>query len=313
VLTDVRIRDISPRLIFQAQPASTAEKVELVDRLTAAGVTAVEVSSFVRPDYVPGLADAAEVFAQVQRREGVSLDCCVGNLTGLRRAMEAGAHAAWFLLSVDEGFSKANTGRSTEDSLVALEHMRKQAEGSGTRLGTYLIFAWGGPIAPPRRPDDLQPLIDRLLDMGVDDWILADSCGYASPRQINEIVSSTAARNSMASLTVQVHDSRGMGVADTIELARMGLRNIDTSLTGAGGHPAAPGAPVGGVCTEDAVQALELMGFDTGIDLDALIDTANWLDGILGGKEKGYVRRTGAVPLTATGEDLGRPTFSWTT
>jgi len=310
-LTDVRIRDISPRLTFQAQPATTAQKVELVDRLTAAGVTAVEVSSFVRPDYVPGLADAAEVFAQVQRPEGVSLDCCVGNVTGLKRAIDAGAHTAWFLLSADEGFSEANTGRSTEDSLVVLEQMREQADGSGTRLGTYLIFAWGGPLSPPRHADDLAPLTHRLLAIDVKDWILADSCGYASPRQIQEIVTSTAVLNSMDSLTVQVHDSRGMGVANAVELARMGLRNIDTSLTGAGGHPAAPGVPVGGVCTEDAVQTLELMGFDTGIDLVALIDAANWFDGILGGDEKGYVRRTGPVPLMATGEDLGRPTFSW--
>lgn len=310
-MTDVRIRDISPRLTFQAQPATTGQKVELVDRLTGAGVTAVEVSSFVRPDYVPGLADAAEVFSQVQRPEGVSLECCVGNATGLKRAIDAGAHAAWFLLSVDEGFSEANTGRSTDDSLVVLEQMRELAEGSATRLGTYLIFAWGGPIGPPRHPDDLRPLIERLLAIGVHDWILADSCGYASPRQIEEIVSSTAALTPMDSLTVQVHDSRGMGVANVVEMARMGLRNIDTSLTGAGGHPAAPGAPVGGVCTEDAVQALELMGFGTGIDLAALIETANWFDGILGGNEKGYVRRTGAVPLTASAADPDRPTFGW--
>lgn len=310
-MPDIRIRDVSPRLALQAQPASTAQKVELVDRLTTAGITAVEVSSFVRPDLVPGLADAAEVFSQVQRPAGVSLECCVGNLTGLKRAIDAGAHAAWFLLSVDEGFSANNTGRSTEDSLAVLEQMRAVAAGSGTRLGTYLIFAWGGPVGLPRRPEHLKPVLDRLLDLGVPDWILADSSGYASPLQVHDTVSFAAALSSMEALTVQIHDSRGMGVANVAELARMGLRNIDTSLTGAGGHPAVPGAPVGGVCTEDAVQTLELMGYPTGVDLPAIIETANWFDGILGGHENGFVRRMGAVPRTATDADPRRGTFSW--
>ncbi len=310
-MTSVRIRDVAPRLTFQAQPATTPQKVELVDRLTAAGITAVEVSSFVRPDLVPGLADAAEVFAQVQRPHGVSLECCVGNVTGLKRAIDAGAHAAWFLLSVDEGFSVNNTGRSTEDALATLAQMREIAEGTDTRLGTYLIFTWGGPFGPARHPDVLEPIMGRLLDLDVPDWILADSAGYASPVQMHETVGAAAALHTMQALTVQVHDSRGMGVANVAELARMGLRNIDTSLTGAGGHPAIPGGQGGGVCTEDAVQTLELMGFPTGIDLPALLDTANWFDEILGGNEKGFVRHIGAVPLTTNDADPRRGAFNW--
>lgn len=113
----------------------------------------------------------------------------------------------------------------------------------------------------------------------------------------------------MDALTVQVHDSRGMGLADVAELARMGLRNIDTSLAGAGGHPAVPGANVGGVCTEDAVQMLERMGHSTGIDLPALIDTANWFDQILGGNEHGFVRGVGPIPMTDAAPLRGE--FKW--
>lgn len=313
-MNPVRLRDISPRLAFQAQTASTAQKIELVDRLSAAGMRAIEVSSFVHPKLVPGLADAEQVFAGVQRREGLSLECCVGNLTGLKRAIDAGAHVAWFLLAADEAFARANIGRSIDDSLVELEKMRELAEGSGTRLGTYIIAAFGGPIGLPRGPASVRPLAERLLAMGVEHWILADSCGYAAPPQVRAMVEFAAGLTGIDRLNVQVHDSRGMGVANVAELARLGVANIDTALAGSGGHPAAPGASVGGVCTEDAVQLLELMGVDTGLDLGALIDTANWLDAILGAGEKGFTRRVGKVPLDQAELEVFRKaqgTFDW--
>ncbi len=311
----VRIRDIAPRLAFQARLVDTSVKVELVDRLTAAGVTAVEVSSFVNPKLVPGVADAAEVFARVRRAPGISLECCVANVTGIRRAIDAGADAAWFLLAVDDGFSRLNTGRSVEESLAELECMQAAAQGSATRLGTYLIHTFGGPLGPPRGPEDLRALMARLVELGVDRWILADSNGYAAPPQMHAMVAFAAGFVSQANLRVQVHDSRGMGLANLAELARLGATNLDTSLAGSGGHPAAPDALVGGTCTEDAVQMLALMGIDTGIDLMALIEAANWLDGVLGGTGLGFVRRTGMVPTAAqpmTQAGAG-PAASWQT
>ena len=288
-MTPLRIREISPRLGLQARRVETAHKIELVERLIAAGLKSIELSSFVNPD-------AAEVFARVSRPPGVSLECCVANVTGLKRAIDAGAHAAWFLLATDEGFSVGNTGRSIADALTELERLREVADGSGTRLGTYLIAAWGGPTGFARRPAELQPLADRLLGMGVSDWILADSCGYAAPPQLRETVEWATALIGRDRLVVQVHDSRGMGLNDVAELARLGIANIDLSLAGSGAHPAVPSAAAGGVCTEDAVQMFELLGVDTGLDLSALIDAANWLDDLLGGGEKGFVRRIGRVP-----------------
>ncbi|MES2261232.1 MAG: pyruvate carboxyltransferase [Pseudomonadota bacterium] len=296
-MTTIRLRDISPRLAFQAHPASTAQKVELVERLMAAGLQAIEVSSFVHPKLVPGLADAEQVFAQVKRRPGVSLECCVANVAGLKRAIAAGADAAWFLLAADEGFSKANIGRTIDESLAELAQMQDVAAASGIRLGTYLIGAFGGPIGLARGPEEVRGVAQRLMRMGVRDWILADSCGYAAPPQIQEMVAFADGLNGAEHLTVQVHDSRGMGLANVAELARLGLRNVDVSLAGSGAHPAAPGIRVGGVCSEDAVQMLHLMGIDTGIDLPLLIETANWLDDILGGTALGFTRRIGAVPV----------------
>ena len=150
--------------------------------------------------------------------------------------------------------------------------------------------------------------------MDVRDWILADSCGYAAPPQIRQTVGFAADRVGMERVVVQVHDSRGMGLADVAELAALGVANIDLSLAGSGAHPAAPGAAAGGVCTEDAVQMLERMGVETGLDLTALIDAANWLDGLLGGREKGFVRRIGRVPNDAAQMEAARALrgpFAW--
>lgn len=303
-MAKVRIRDVSPRLALQAHPVDTAIKVELIDRLTDAGVPAIEVSSFVNPKLVPGLADAAEVFKQVLRRPGVSFECCVANVTGIRRAIDAGADAAWFLLSADEEFSQMNTGRSIDQSLSELDAMQAVATGSGTRLGTYIIAAFGGPVGVARGPEDVRPVAERIVAMGIQDWIIADSCGYAAPPQIREMVAFASDLVGEERLTFQVHDSRGMGVANVAELARLGVVNIDTALAGSGAHPASPGLLVGGTCTEDAVQLLELMGFDTGIDLIALIDAANWFDGVVGGTGMGFVRRSGRVPVG--GDDIAR-------
>ena len=295
-MPDVRIREISPRLAFQAHQVETEQKIEFVDRLTAAGVQAIESSSFVHPKMVPGLADAEQVFARVKRPTGVSLECCVANVTGLRRAIDAGAHAAYFLLAADEAFSMANIGRSIDDSLLELTKLHELAATADIKLGTYLIAAFGGPTGLARGPQDVQPVMAKLLQLGVHDWILADSCGYAAPSQMRRMVEFAATLTPMDRLNVQVHDSRGMGLANVATLAGMGLRNIDTALAGSGAHPAAKGLLVGGTCTEDAVQMLELEGFGTGIDLMALIDAANWLNELLGGHEMGFVRRSGKVP-----------------
>lgn len=298
----IRIRDVSPRLTFQAHRVATEQKVELIERLMAAGIRAIETSSFVNPKYVPGLADAEKVFGRVKRRKGVSLECCVGNVTGLKRAIDSGADAAWFLLSADEIFARENIGRSIDESLAELARMREIAEGSATLLGSYVIAVFGGLTGPARGPADFAPVAKRLIELDVRDWILADSCGYAAPPQMRRMVEFAETLTEKSRLTVQVHDSRGMGLANIAELVGIGIQNIDGTLAGSGGHPAMLHANVGGVCTEDAVQMLDLMGVDTGVDLPALIETANWLDKLLGGREKGFTRHVGKVPVKA-GED----------
>jgi hydroxymethylglutaryl-CoA lyase len=304
-----RIREIAPRLTFQDHLAPTEVKVELVRRLVDAGIRAFELSSFVRPDLIPGLADAEEVFARVRGVPGLSLSCCVGNTRGLARAIDAGADTALFLLSADEDFARANIGRSTAASLAELERMARYAAGHDIVLGTYVIFAWGGPAGPARTGAELAPLARRLLDIGVDHWILADSAGYAGPPQIRELVRSALTQVPADNLTVQIHDARGMGLAALLPLLDLGIRNIDTALAGSGGHPAMPGTQGGGVCTEDAVQLLELSGVRTGIDLPRLVDTANWLVDEVRAAGKGFVRHTGPVPPTGR---AARPfAFNW--
>ncbi|MET3953148.1 hydroxymethylglutaryl-CoA lyase [Rhodococcus sp. OAS809] len=309
--TPVRIKDISPRLGFQAHPAvDTDTKVRLVNELIAAGVPAIEVSSFVRPDLIPGLADADEVFARVDRRPGVSLECCVGNLRGLERAIDAGADAAWFLLSADEDFARNNIGRTMRQSLDELERMQERASSASITLGTYLIFAWGGPTSRPRTPDDLTTLTDPLMSMGVSKWILADSSGYAAPHQMRETVSYALSLVEPDDITVQIHDDRGLGLANVLELISLGVKNIDAALAGSGGHPAILTGRGAGMCTEDLVQLLELQGHETGIDLTSLITTANWLVDTVGIPGRGFTRAVGAVP-SADGPTPQSARFSW--
>lgn len=305
----VRVREIAPRLAFQHHPVPTSVKVECAERLVASGIRDLELSSFVRPDLVPGLADAERVFAGVTRVPGLTLGCCVGNARGLARAADAGADSASFLLSADEGFARANIGRSTAESLAELERLAELAADRGIVLETYLIFAWGGPAGAARRAGDLAPLFRRLPEIGVDRWILADSSGYAAPPQIRELVTAALQHVPAEHLRVQIHDARGMGLAALLPLADLGIRRIDTSLAGSGGHPAMPSTQGGGVCTEDAVQLLELAGISTGIDLPRLIDTANWLEAEAGVPAKGFVRHSRPVP--AAGDTARHLDFAW--
>ncbi|EME22608.1 beta/alpha barrel domain-containing protein [Rhodococcus triatomae] len=311
-MTDIRIRDIAPRLAGQAHPIGTDDKIRLIDAMTDAGVPAIEVSSFVRPDLIPGLADAAEVFRRIKRSPDVSLECCVGNERGLQRAIDAGVDAAWFLLSADEDFARQNIGRSTEESLLELERMQKLASSAAITLGTYIIFAWGGPTSPPRRASDLAHLSRRLREIGVREWILADSSGYASPTDARELV--TFAINELGGsekITVQIHDGRGMGLANVAELVGLGITRIDTALAGSGGHPAMRGTPGAGVCTEDVVQLLHLEGYTTGIDLPQLISAANWFADTLDVPSKGFVRHAGPVPVDSATSRSAE--FEWRT
>ncbi|WP_037568711.1 beta/alpha barrel domain-containing protein [Phaeacidiphilus oryzae] len=296
-MTDgVLIREVAPRLTFQDHMVPTEVKTEFLRRLLAAGLRSFELTSFVRPDLVPGLADAEELFARVPRPPGAEFGCCVGNRRGLQRALDAGADSACYLLSADEEFARANTGLSTEESLAELERTAALAADRGIGFGSYLIFAWGGPGGPPRGPADLEPLARRLLEIGVDHWILADSAGYAAPPQIRELARWALEHVPADNLTVQIHDARGMGLAALLPLLELGVRRIDASLAGSGGHPAMPGSQGGGLCTEDAVQLLELSGVGTGIDLSALVDTANWLEEEVGIPCRGFLRHTGPVP-----------------
>lgn len=313
-MTDIRIRDIAPRLAGQAYPIATDDKIRLIDEITEAGVPAVEVTSFVRSDLIPGLADADEVFSRIKRRPNVSLECCVGNERGLVRAIDAGADAAWFLLSADETFAQNNIGRSTEQSLRELERMQELAESASITLGTYIIFAWGGPASPPRRAADLKDLTDRLRSIDVREWILADSSGYASPTAVRELAGFAISElGGSETLTVQIHDGRGMGLANIMELAKLGITRIDTALAGSGGHPAMAKTPGAGVCTEDALQLLQLEGYTTGIDLPDLISTANWCADTLRIPSNGFVRHAGPVPVHRPDRSYEPIEFEWHT
>jgi len=200
------------------------------------------------------------------------------------------------MLSMDEAFSQQNIGRSVDQSIAALAAIREHADGSGVAIGTYVIGAFGGPTGPARDSGQLGAFLDRLVSVGVDRWIIADSFGYAGPLQVRHVFRDIAERASGTDVTLQIHDSRGMGLAGVAEFLAAGFSRVDGALAGSGAHPAMPGARVGGVCTEDLVQMLHLMDVVTGIDLESLIESANWLTALLGEPGGGFVRHSGPVP-----------------
>ena len=277
-VSGLRIREISPRLGLQSHLVETSQKVELVQRLIAAGLKAVEVSSFVSPRLVPGLADAEEVFSRVGRPQGVSLECCVGNVTGLKRAIEAGADAALVPAGHRRGvLRRATPAARSPTRCRSSSGCAASPRGPARGLGTYMIAAWGGPAGLARTPADLQPLADRLLAIDVRDWILADSCGYAAaaadPR---DGAVGRAADRDRAPGGARCTTAAAWASATWLNSPGWAWRTSTCRWPAPARTRPRRGLRPGASAPRDAVQMLELMGFETGLDLSALIDTANW-------------------------------------
>ncbi|MER5908909.1 pyruvate carboxyltransferase [Streptomyces sp. NPDC001982] len=287
----VSIRDVTPRLLFQAVPAETGVKVELVNRLVDAGLRNVEVSSFVSRDRVPLLADAENVFTGIDRVEGVSYECCVASSEGVRRASDAGVSKAWYLLSLDQEFGRQNAGRGTAADLDRLAEIVELALDLKVNLGTYIIGSFGGPggIVSTTAFDRF---LTQLEQAGAGEWIVADSFGFASPNDVAARLPHVLSRKPQGLVRLQIHDTQGMGLANVAAALRLGVRGFDVSVAGTGGHPMIADTNLGAVCSEDLVNMMRLMGYETGIDLPKLLDIANWLASLDGVDARGFVRRS---------------------
>jgi hydroxymethylglutaryl-CoA lyase/(R)-citramalyl-CoA lyase len=291
----VTVYEVGPRDGLQNEPDVLAPEVraELVRRIVAAGVTAVEVASFVDPRRVPQMAGAEDVAAALDRAPGVVYAGLVLNERGYDRLVRARLDEIRFAFGVTESFNQRNQGATVEESLGATSLIVARGREDGLRTAVTLSVAFGCPFEGRVEPARVLEVAERVAAVGPDTIMLADTIGVASPGEVRELTARTA------ELGVQVgghfHNTRNTGYANAVAALESGASVLDASVGGLGGCPFAPRA-TGNIATEDLVYLLHREGIETGIDLDALLEVSAWLEGILGRQLEGQVYRAGSFP-----------------
>jgi hydroxymethylglutaryl-CoA lyase len=291
----VRIREVGPRDGFQNEPETipTEEKVRLVDLLSASGLRRIEATSFVRPDVVPQLADAEQVLAGVQRRDGVAFSVLIPNERGLERAL--GQRDRFdevnVFVSASETHNRRNVNRSVEESLAGLERTLAAAGEAGLRCEGVISTSFGCPYEGEVAPERVLAIAERLAAAGCAEVGFGDTTGMANPRQVGEFFAAARGRLGELELTAHFHNTRGQGLANALAALEQGVDSFESSFGELGGCPVPPGA-TGNVATEDLVSMLHEMGVETGIDLPLLLEASREAQRTLG-------RPLGAHLLTA--------------
>src|SRR2546426_1814518 len=279
----VTICEVGTRDGFQIEPEfiPTELKVEVVDRLSAAGVPRIEVTSFVHPKVVPALRDAAEVMVKIARRPGTVYAALVPNDTGALRAVDAGVDVIHTVVSASESHNLANVNMTIADSLEKLRAVGRVAQRAGKPVIAGVSTSFGCPFEGPVPPSQVERVVTQLVDMGAQGISLADTTGVANPLQVTRVLEHLMAKFAAIEWTLHTHDTRAMAIPNILAAMECGVTRFDASIGGLGGCPFAPGAS-GNVCTEDLVHCLHAMEIGTGIDLERLIATATRVQEILG-------------------------------
>jgi hydroxymethylglutaryl-CoA lyase len=294
----VRIREVGPRDGFQNEPETipTAEKVRLIDMLSASGLGRMEVTSFVRPEVIPQLADAAEVLAGAQRRDGVAFSVLIPNERGLERALEMRDRfdEVSVFLSASETHNRRNVNRSVEESLNGLELTLEGARETGLRCEGVISTSFGCPYEGEVPPERVFETAERLAAAGCAEVAFGDTTGMANPRQVHEFFAAARERLDGVELTAHFHNTRGQGLANVLAALEEGVDSFESSFGELGGCPVPAGA-TGNVSSEDVVSMLHEMGIETGIDLSRLIEASRAAQGVLGRPLGAHVLRAGPV------------------
>lgn len=281
--TRVRIVEMGPRdgLQNEKQIVSTEIKVELIARLGAAGLPAIEAASFVSPRWVPQMGDAADVMARIERLPGVSYPVLTPNLQGFEAALAAGATEVAVFGAASESFSRKNINCSIAESLVRFEPVMAAAQAAGIRVRGYVSCVLGCPYEGEISPEAVAGVAATLFEMGCCEVSLGDTIGAGTPGKTRRMLDAVARRVPVGKLAGHYHDTYGQAVANVYASLEAGVACFDSAVAGLGGCPYAPGAS-GNVATEDVVYMLDGLGIETGISLDALVDTAGWISERLG-------------------------------
>ncbi|MCR2783416.1 MULTISPECIES: hydroxymethylglutaryl-CoA lyase [unclassified Microbacterium] len=280
----VTVYEVGPRDGLQNESAlvPTAAKVEFIRRLIAAGLTTIEATSFVRPDWVPQLGDATEVLEQLDLDGPVTLPVLVPNERGLDRALAAGVRTIAIFGSATDSFARKNLNRSLDEQYAMFEPTVTRAREHGLDVRAYVSMCFGDPWEGDVPIEQVVAAGRRLLDLGATQLSIGDSIGVGTPGHVKALLAAFVDSGvGIDALAVHFHDTYGQALANAYAALEVGVRTFDASAGGLGGCPYAPGA-TGNLATEDLVWMLHGLGIHTGVNLPALVETSAWMAGVLG-------------------------------
>ena len=279
----VRIVDVGPRdgLQNEKQPVATAHKVELVQRLQAAGLREIEVTSFVSPKWVPQMADNAQVMADIARRSDVRYSVLTPNLKGLEAALTTRPDEVVVFGAASEAFSQRNINCSIAESVERFAPVVALAHEKGLKVRAAISCALGCPYQGEVTPDEVENIVRLMKGIAVDHCGVADTIGVGTPRRVQAAMERALKHFPIEEVSGHFHDTYGQALANIYACLEMGIHTFDASVAGLGGCPYAKGA-TGNVATEDVVFMLNGLDIQTGIDLDALVDAGAFISEVLG-------------------------------
>jgi hydroxymethylglutaryl-CoA lyase len=294
----VSIYEVSPRdgLQNEKRPIPLEGKLELLRALIAAGLTRIELTSFVSPRWVPQLADADQFVKLAQPPPGVTVSALVPNAKGFERALASGLEEIAVFMSSSETHNRKNTNKSIEQSLDTFEEVVVPAREAGLAVRAYVSTVWGCPYEGEVPVSASLAIARRLLELGCYQVSLGDTIGVGTPLQTKRIVQAFLSEIPAERLALHLHDTRGTALANALVGLDLGIRDFDSSVAGIGGCPYAPGA-AGNLATEDLVYMLEGLGVRTGVDLGLLIEAGRVAETVIGRPLPGKVHQAGARVL----------------
>lgn len=290
----VTVTEVGTRDGFQAEPEfiATADKVAVINALIDAGVRSIEATSFVSPRALPQLADAAEVLAQVHRNPNVRLAVLVPNARGAERAAAAKADMMVGFISASESHCKTNLNKSIDQAIADFAEVVPIARQWGIKLRGAVATAFGCPFEGEVSLDNILKIVGSYDAHGIRNITFGDTTGMATPPVVTRVVDAVRNKYPHMELALHFHNTRGVGLANVMNGLQLGVREFESSIAGLGGCPFAPGA-TGNICTEDLVYLLEECGYETGIDLDKLIEVAKQVERMMGRQLPGQMMKAG--------------------
>ncbi len=289
----ISVREVGPRDGLQnEQPVPTQAKIELIDRLSRTGVQRIEAVSFVRPEAIPQMADADEVWGGIERAADVRYSALVPNLRGAVRALDRGLTEIEAVVSASDTHNRKNVNRSTAESLDDIAQIIAVARERGASCQVIVSTAWGCPYEGDVPVDRVVATAGRAIADGADTISFGDTTGMATPGRVSGLVGEFRSAYPDIALNLHFHNTRGTGLANVLAALQLGVADFDASVGGLGGCPYAPGA-TGNIATEELVHMVEDMGVGTGVDLDAMIEAAAAAERIIGRQLPSQVLRAG--------------------